>query len=264
MDIPDRGFYMWCFEQGLKHVPLEDILSEAARIGRQVRTKDVENYWNGWYRSALYSSGRRDIMSIAAKESRGKNYFDMRLSDYPDHPFNGQPEIEARWVPCSENNKPLLKWGNGCMRRIDAECMIKSKYLAENMKGTRMIVVDCDGDHGWEDFGLAMDTIKFLGQYRNTTHTMSKPKSIDEYGLELEDNGWPPLNRSWSASFHLTFLTDKVIPTMHFPKAHIDIIGNAANSLRYLKDKRWNGVQMAMMTDEIWEEIKEYIRSKEQ
>ena len=63
-------------------------------------------------------------------------------------------------------------------------------------------------------------------------------------------------------SFHLSFMVDRVIPTMHFPKAHIDIIGNQVNSLRYLKTKRWNGMVPMMMTAKIWNEITDYIRMR--
>ena len=47
---------------------------------------------------------------------------------------------------------------------------------------------------------------------------------------------------------------------MHFPKAHIDIIGNQVNSLRYLKTKSWNGMVPMRMTAKIWNEITDYIK----
>ena len=51
---------------------------------------------------------------------------------------------------------------------------------------------------------------------------------------------------------------------MHFPEAHIDIVGNRRNSLRYMKDKRWNGLQPIEMTDEIWHELQEFVKNRKQ
>ena len=64
------------------------------------------------------------------------------------------------------------------------------------------------------------------------------------------------------ASFHLTFAVDRVIPTMHFSKAHMDIVGNKENSLRYLKNKIWNGIEPLPMNEAIWDDIKSYVERR--
>lgn len=256
MDVPGDSIYMWMYTQGLKHVPLRTIEYECAATGKEIREKDYRNYWNGYYRSDLYTSGtwanlfkfkkRADTPSTAFT---GKPY-----SGYPIHPYLRLPEVENRYVPCDGSNKPMIRWGKGCMTQVDATSMLNQVYLAENLAGTKLIVVDCDGDH---DKGrLDMDVIDFLWKYSGITHTMSKPKAIADYeGYQHTDDIRP-------ASFHLTFRVDKVIPTMHFPWCHMDIVGNMHNSLRYFKDKQWNHVPITDMTPEIWDDLRRYVERR--
>lgn len=113
-------------------------------------------------------------------------------------------------------------------------------WLAENLKGTSTIVVDVDGDHGGcKD----IDTIAVFQPLIPKTHCLMRPNE-----------------QAFPVSFHLTFVTDRLIPTMHFPYAHLDIAGNARNQLRYLKNKVWNGVPPAMLTDELWEMVKDWLK----
>ena len=130
------------------------------------------------------------------------------------------------------------------MSLSDAKAMRGCVYLAENTKGTRQVIIDCDGDHSSD---LDLETILFLSRYMDRTHCLMKPKALREY------EGGP--DSSMPASYHLTFKTDKVIPTMHFPDAHIDLIGNEKNSLRYWKNKKWNGLQPVELTEDIWNDI---------
>ena len=261
VQVPEGSIYFWMYEQGLKHVDLEEIEQACYLSGVAIRKKDYENYWNGWYKHSLYM----DTHSVLQfKPEKKKPYFDMAYTDYPIHPFLNQPEIIERWVPCNKQGKPLYKWGNGCMTKINASCMLGCESLAENLKGTKMVVIDCDGDH--ED-RLDVETIMFLSKYMDRTHCLFKPKRIQDYGDMAIPEGWaiehPEAYLEMPASYHLTFLVDRVIPTMHFPKAHIDIAGNKMNQLRYLKNKQWNGVDMAPMTTEIWEDIKSYLERRE-
>ena len=253
--VPDGSIYFWMYNQGLKHVPLRDIEFEIARAGKIARPKDIQNYWNGWFRSDLYDGrGEKDVFNISNdKVAPSTSYFDTKYSDYPDHPYTMYPEISNRFVPCNNENKPMIKWSEGCLTYVDAMCWPGSKYIAENTKGCTFIVIDCDGDHGDD---LDMRTIEFLHRYTRMTHVLSKPKSIRDY------EGWEWTNIQEPASFHLTFTTDKLIPTMHFPYAGIDIIGNRTNSLRYFKNKVWNNLTPSPMTDKIWNQIKRYIKSR--
>ena len=255
IEVPEDSIYFWMYAQGLKHVSLEDIELACKVIGKDIREKDVKNYWNGWYRSDLATGGYRDVFAI--HEDKKKPYFEMEWSDYPIHPYLGQPEIDNRWVPCTKEGKPLYKWSQGCMSRIDAECMRGCGSLAENLKGTKMIVIDCDGDHSKDN--LDYEAIMYLSKYIGITHAMAKPKKVSDYGsVPIEYAGLADM----PASFHLTFAVDRVIPTMHFSKAHVDIVGNKENSLRYLKNKIWNGIEPLPMNEAIWDDIKSYVERR--
>lgn len=256
LQVPNGSIYFWMYTEGLKHTPIEDIQAACLAAGVDIREKDMQNYINGWMRSDR-TTGVRPESTIAF--AQGKNYFSQELYEYPENPSMAIGERSDCWVPCNSQNKPLIKWGQGCMTKENAKAYYGSVYLAENMKDLHKIVVDCDGDHD----GLHLDTIKFLNKYRRITHTLSKPKRLIEYeGAELLDLYQDGLDEC-PASFHLTFMTDRWIPTMHFPKAHIDIVGNRNNSLRYLKNKVWNGLAPLQLTEEIWNDLRSFIQSTE-
>jgi len=253
IQVPDGSIYFWMYEQGLKHVQRQQIEVACSLASKQIRDKDWQNYWNGFYRSDLYHGpGAEDIFML--KKSGFKNrqgsddFLTLDYMLYESHPYNGieYPEIQNRWVPCNKDNKPMIKWGNGCMSLSDAVAYKDQVYLAENLKGTRFIVIDCDGDHGDE---LDLETMYFLNRWRHETHCLVKPNS--------ESNSVP-------TSFHLTFEVCKVIPTMHFPYAHIDIVGNRRNSLRYWKNKEWNHIEPIEMTGQRWNELQEYIKYRKE
>lgn len=252
MDMPEGSIYFWCYTQGLKHVDLSEIIEEAGRRGRELRDKDVRNYWNGWHRSDLYTESDplfkipREQIQIAKKS--------LRYEDFPLHPYVGMgiPEVSNRWVPCNEGNKPIIEWSKGCMSIADAKAMRRCVYLAENMKGTSMIVIDVDGDHGGE---IDLDVIERFSKYMGITHCMMKPSFVE---IEVS----PGVVVEYPTSYHLTFMVDRVIPTMHFLEARIDIIGNRKNSLRYIKNKSWNGVDPIPMTNGIWDDVMEYVHER--
>lgn len=251
VDVPSGSIYYWMYEQGLKHVDLREIEAACNAAGVAIREKDERNYWNGWQRSDLYRGpGKDDIFEISHGRIRergaSEEFLDIPFDQYPPFPEGEAPEdVEKRWVPCSKDNKPLIPWSQGCMSICDAVAMSRQVYLAENMKGTRLIVIDCDGNHGDE---LDWETMWFLNRWRGETHCLVKPG----YDTEIPQ------------SFHLTFAVDRMIRTMHFPYAHIDIVGNRKNSLRYWKNKQWNGIEPAPMTKERWAELQSYIRYRKE
>lgn len=258
LHVPDGSIYYWMFTQGLKHTPLDHILVACKGHDKDVRQKDIDNYWRGYQRSTI-GWERRSILDIppAPVESNSRRYFEKGYQDYEIHPYLGIPDPMERYVPCSKDNKPLVKWG-GALFTYDKACDYpETKYIAENLKDCKFIVIDCDGDH---DMYLDLETIEFLWKYACKTHRLDKPRTIPEYDCHEDD----VLHAGMPASFHLTFRVDRLIPTMHFAKAHIDIIGNLKNSLRYFKDKTWNGREPIDMTPEIWEDIKAYIRKREE
>lgn len=254
IDVPSGSIYPSMYIWGLRHVPWVELETALLKSGKEIRQKDRQNYLNGWQNSNIYDNLRPpnvpDLFSLPAVDNRYEQYRRKKWSDYPVHPCLDEPDVIAKWVPCNKDNKPMIQWSQGCMTKIDALSYPGQVYLGENMKGCKTIVIDCDGDH---DKVLDLETIKFLLGFRNTTHMLSKPKKISEY------EGYEDSGIEYPASFHLTFAVDKLVPTMHFSWANIDIVGNAKNSLRYYKNKKWNGLDPLPMTDEIWEMIKEYV-----
>lgn len=244
-EVPTGSIYHWCYKEGLKHTDLDEVSRAVMQAGKQMRDKDVQNYWNGWYNSDLYlGENKHSILDLDRWPRSSNTFFEMQYSEYPDHPYKDNPEIQNRWVPCSIEGRPLIKWSQGCMMKAEAQCYRGCKCLAENLKGSHHIAIDIDGDHGDD---LDMDVINF------------------GYGMSIMTETWlkPENNEGISPSMHLLFEVDHVIPTMHFANAHIDIIGNEKNSIRYLKTKVSNGIPMLKMTDEIWNVIVDYIRRKE-
>lgn len=249
--VPEGSIYFWMYEQGLRHVPLDRIEFAVLQHGKQVRDKDRENYWNGFFRSDLYNGPGQDDIFMLTKQTKirgnvSQEFLVTGYESYPLHPYLNIPEIQNRWVPCNKDNKPMVKWGNGCMAIGDAVAYKDQVYLAENLKGTKFLVIDCDGNHGET---IDYETVCFLNKWRQDTHCIVKP------------------NCQWDGkplSFHLTFKTSRIIPTMHFPYAHIDIVGNRRNSLRYWKNKEWNHIEPIEMTHKIWSELQGYIKYRKE
>lgn len=251
--LPDGSLYFWFYEMGLKHVPWSDVVSAVHAAGRQIRMKDRSNYWNGWNNAApsSYDSDPYLIRDRRELVTPVRSFATMRYEDYPEGIELWQRT--DRWVPIDENIKPLVKWSEVRMGIDEARATPGCVYVSENLKGTNLIVIDCDGDHG---SSLDLDTVKFLRRWSNHTHCMDKPKLVCEY------EGYEDSGLTIPASFHLMFKTDRVIPTMHFTHCHIDVLGNKTNVLRCRKNKIWNRIQPAEMTSEIWEELKQYVESK--
>lgn len=257
--VPDPGesIYLWMYRQGLKQKPLDEVIMDLVLNGHDIRAKDVRNYWNGWYRHHLYQGESRSVIAPEQILRPGP----LRYSDYPRHPFLGKPEFLNCFVPCSSENKPLIKWSKGTMSLADAKAWPGCEYLAENMKGAQRIVIDIDGDHGNL---LDMDVLGFFDRFRDMTCCHEKPDIVFDWYEQRGEEWCGGLHEAMlPTSYHLTFGVDRVVPTMHFPKAHVDIIGNRTNSLRYFKNKRYNGLPPLMMDDDIWDEIMTYIEEKE-
>lgn len=252
---PGESIYLWMYRQGLRLRPLDEVVMEAVLSGHDIRQKDVRNYWNGWYRHDLYFSGDRCAMDMVTLPPMGGGV--IPYESLPDSPYLGQPEIANRYVPCSEENRPLIKWGRGCLSMVDAVSWPGCRYLAENLRGTRLMVIDVDGDHGGQ---LDVETLRFFAQWRDETCCHDKPDIVlDHVPPECYDLSV----KSLPTSYHLTFTTTKVVPTMHFTKAHVDVIGNEKNSLRYFKNKLFNGIPPMPMTDEVWDSIFDYVEGRQ-
>ena len=254
IEVPSGSIYTWMYRMGLYLIPLEDIEREVRRAGKDIRKKDYDNYFNGVRNSYFKNGDTHNGNTPLVYTPPPATAFTVKSWDeYPMHPWAGLPEIDQRWVPIGENGKPLIQWSKGCLYRKQAEEFPGMVSLAETLKWTQMIVIDCDGDHGEK---LDMKTIDFLWKYGSMTHKLDKPKLISEY------NGYERTMDFRPASFHLTFKVDRVIPTMHFPECSMDIIGNKCNSLRYLKNKVSNGLQPLTMDATIWNDLVNYVKDR--
>lgn len=252
LKVPEGSIYFWMFTQGIKATPLDHVLAACQSAGKHVRQKDVDNYMNGYVRSNL--KGKRSVL-LFPKINHTKEYFTKKYEEYEMHPHLGLPEPRERFVPLSRNSKPLIKWSDGGMTFSKAKR--KGKFVGENLLGCKHIVIDVDGDHESE---LDIETIEFFWSLGCLSHRLDKPKAIKEYPGYEDDM----IHGDMPASFHLTFRVDRLIPTMHFPKAHVDILGNRNNTMRMYKNKKWNGRKPLDMTPTLWEEIKRYIRYREE
>lgn len=251
IEVPQGSIYLWMYEQGLRGIDINDIVQACALAGKTIREKDFQNYFNGFGKHI--ATTQSSIFDIKPKQR--KSFYDINYSQYPMHPFDDCPDTQDIWVPCDANNKPMIKWGEGCLKKHEAESYLDQEYLAENLLGQHRIVIDCDGDHDGDN--LDLETIDFLWQFANITEVYRKPKDCIDYGCTLNEFIDRP------ASFHLTFMVDRMIPTMHFPFAHIDILGNKKNTLRYFKNKKCNNLPLLIMNDDIWSLLQEYIRSRD-
>ena len=256
--IPKAGqsIYRWMYRQGLSRRPLEEVVLDCMAEGHGIRPKDLRNYWSGWYRHDLYfgDGGYEQSKSTALVSAQPLKY-----SDYPEHPYKGKPEYLDCFVPCNADNKPMVKWGKGTMSLADAKAWPGCAYLAENMKGAQRIVIDVDGDHGGQ---LDLECIRFFDKWREATCCHEKPDIVFDWYAER--GGWAGdlYTACLPTSYHLTFGVDRVIPTMHFPAAHVDVVGNRRNSLRYFKNKRYNGLPPMMMDDDIWDEVMDFVERR--
>lgn len=248
--IPDGSIYLWMYRQGLKHIPYREIAIALHNAGKVIREKDERNYYAGYFNSDLHNGSFDHKVSLgydAIAKAKANAFQQMRYSDYPMHPYADMDyDIVNRWVPCNAENKPMIKWGKGCLSLDEAMAWMGCEYLAENLYGTKMIVIDIDGDHDDKVDNGVTERFKELSR---TTHTIFKPGKFTVTGTPV--------------SYHMTFMVDRVIPTKHFPSARLDIIGNRANSIRYFKNKLYNGLPMRMMDDDIWEYIKDWIAFRE-
>jgi hypothetical protein len=164
----------------------------------------------------------------------------MRLEDLPMLP-DGWRGCERRFFPCTADNRPMMQWGwkpgfePNLMLRRDAEAISPVRWVGQNMLYQNFIVMDIDGvGHGTMD----QEVIDFGNRFRDMTMTLEDPR---KYG-----------------SFHLYFMTDRLIPVKHFPYAKLDLMGNAVNAAVYFKNKVSNGMPAAMLTPQIWNALQEY------
>lgn len=258
---PGQSPYFGMFRAGRLGYSIEEVTAHCTANGIPLRAKDIESWQDGAFKNQVHQAIFEQQLANRWKGSRlnpvvtpitmptnlpslrlaGQQSFDtMRLEDFPKLP-DGWHGCERRFFPCTPDNKPMIQWGwkggfePNLMLRCDAEAISPVHWVGQNMLYQNFIVMDIDGvGHGTTDQAV----ISFGTQFREMTMT-------------LEDPAKP-------GSFHLYFMTDRLIPVKHFPKAKLDLMGNAVNAAVYFKNKVSNGVPAAELTPEIWDAMQRY------
>lgn len=247
---PGESPYMNMYVAGLKGIPLEAITSYLQLIGVGIRQKDVDQWSRGSMKHVSFSSSMKN--SINPMPARTNIQItpkakEIKFSDLKEFPANWNPPIK-RFFPCSKENKPLVKWG---WKKGDqspdlydyetAKSLSPCGWIGQNMLYQRYIVIDIDGvGHGTID----QATINFGNMFKYSTLTTEDPEK--------------------RGSFHLYFRTNKIIPIKHFPHAKIDLMGNAVNAAVYFKNKQSNHLKMMDLTEEIWDTLMTYQKSRKE
>lgn len=246
---PGQSPYTGMYKAGYYGVSIEDTVAYVRSLGLPLREKDAENWENGAFRYQLKhrESGVNPISdgSFAKIERHpvtetGVPFDDASLSDFPRIP-EGWVSTSYRFFPCTQDNRPMQKWGwsrdfsPNLYTLADAKVLSPCGWVGQNMLYQRFVVMDIDGrGHGADDPYV----IAFGNMFRDTTMCMEDPAK--------------------PGSFHLYFETDRLIPVKHFPHAKLDFMGNAVNAAVYLKNKVSNGLPMRRLDEEIWHQMMSY------
>lgn len=255
--------YFGMFRAGRLGYTIEEVTSHCTMMGIPLRAKDIQSWQDGAFKNQvsqaifeqrLASERRRPGSRINPTSKVGQmptnlpslrlatqpSFDRVRLEDLPLLP-KGWRGCERRFFPCTSDNRPMMQWGwrpgfePNLMLRCDAEALSPVRWVGQNVLYQDFIVMDIDGvGHGMRDDWV----IAFGTQFREMTMTLEDPRK--------------------PGSFHLYFLTDRLVPVKHFPHAKLDLMGNAVNAAVYFKNKVSNGVPPAKLTSQIWDAMQSY------
>lgn len=260
---PGQSPYFGMFRAGRLGYTIEEVTSHCTMLGIPLRAKDIQSWQDGAFKNQV----RQAIFEERLAEERRRpgsrlnptnkvrdmpvnlptlrlasqpSFDNMRLTDFPKLP-PGWKGCERRFFPCTPDNRPMMQWGwkpgfePNLMLRADAEAISPVRWVGQNMLYQNFVVMDIDGvGHGMVDDGV----IRFGSQFRELTMTLEDPKK--------------------PGSFHLYFMTDRLIPVKHFPKAKLDLMGNAVNAAVYFKNKVSNGIPAMELTPSVWDAMQRY------
>lgn len=264
---PGQSPYFGMFRAGRLGYSIEEVTAHCTSLGIPLRAKDIQSWQDGAFKNqvsqAIFEQQLADrrrqpgahINPVNKVSHRPTNLPSLRLASQPsfemtrltDLPLlpDGWRGCERRFFPCTNDNRPMIPWGwkpgyePNLMLRCDAEALSPCRWVGQNMLYQNFIVLDIDGvGHGTVDKGV----IAFGTQFRDITMT-------------LEDPGKP-------GSFHLYFMTDRLVPVKHFPYAKLDLMGNAVNAAVYFKNKIANGIPAMELTPQVWDALTRYLVSR--
>lgn len=255
--------YFGMFRAGRLGYTIEEVTSHCTMKGIPLRAKDIQSWQDGAFKNQvsqaifeqrLAESRRKPGSRINPTTKVGQmpvnlpslrlvsqpSFDTMRLTDLPLLP-KGWKGCERRFFPCTADNRPMMQWGwrpgfePNLMLRVDAAAISPVHWVGQNMLYQNFIVMDIDGvGHGVRD----EQVIAFGNQFREMTMTLEDPMK--------------------QGSFHLYFMTDRLVPVKHFPHAKLDLMGNAVNAAVYFKNKVSNGIPAAELTPQIWDAMQRY------
>lgn len=255
--------YFGMFRAGRLGYTIEEVTSHCTMLGIPLRAKDIQSWQDGAFKnqvsqaifeqrlaerrskpgSRINPNGRVSDMPLNLPSLRlaSQPSFDsVRLDNLPRLP-KGWKGCERRFFPCTADNRPMMQWGwrpgfePNLMLRADAEAISPVHWIGQNMLYQNFIVMDIDGvGHGMRD----EQVIAFGTMFREMTMTLEDPRK--------------------PGSFHLYFMTDRLVPVKHFPHAKLDLMGNAVNAAVYFKNKVSNGIPAAELTPQIWDAMQRY------
>ncbi len=255
--------YFGMFRAGRLGYTIEEVTSHCTMLGIPLRAKDIQSWQDGAFKNQvsqaifeqrLAESRRKPGSRINPTNKVGQmpvnlpslrlvsqpSFDTVRLTDLPLLP-KGWKGCERRFFPCTADNRPMMQWGwrpgfePNLMLRADAAAISPVHWVGQNMLYQNFIVMDIDGvGHGVRD----EQVIAFGSQFREMTMTLEDPMK--------------------QGSFHLYFMTDRLVPVKHFPHAKLDLMGNAVNAAVYFKNKVSNGIPAAELTPQIWDAMQRY------
>lgn len=263
--------YFAMFQAGRNGYTFDEVTNYCSMIGIPLREKDIQSWEDGWFKHQMISQMQYETINKQRKEAgyylnpikqikpeynisipnihtmiHGKPFDSMRLEDFPRFP-DGWVGTQRRFFPCNADNIPMCPWGwkpgfdPQLMLKADAKVLSPVGWVGQNMLYQTFIVLDIDGvGHGCIDERV----IRFGEQFKNYTLTLEDPKKV--------------------GSFHLYFETDRIIPVKHFVYAKLDLMGNSVNAAVYLKNKQSNGVPPMKLTNEIWDAMMSYQKSRKE
>ena len=267
MLVHGQSPYFGMFRAGRLGYTIEEVTAHCTSHGIPLRAKDIQAWQDGAFKnqvsqamfeqrlaerratpgSRINPNGRVPPITTNLPSLRlaSQPDFDtVRLDDLPRLP-RGWRGCERRFFPCTKDNRPMMQWGwkedfePNLMLRRDAEVLSPVRWVGQNMLYQNFICMDIDGvGHGTTDQAV----ISFGNMFKDITMTLEDPKK--------------------QGSFHLYFMTDRLIPVKHFPYAKLDLMGNAVNAAVYFKNKVSNGNTPIMLTSDIWDAMQEYQRQR--
>lgn len=236
--------YYGMYNCGYYGVPLEQCIDKCRRNGIALRQKDIRSWEDGKFKHDMKMLGYTEAIRRSRPLVQGVQFEELKLTDFPKIPA-GWRGTDRRFFPCTEDNRPMQKWGwsrtftPNLYNINDAKVLSPCRWVGQNMMYQNFIVFDIDGaGHGDYDEKV----IEFGRRYSGTTLTMEDPEK--------------------PGSFHLYFSTDRLIPVRHFAWAKLDLMGNAVNAAVYMKNKKPNGKALRFLTEDIWEEMIRYQESR--